>query len=115
MGTMTHVADHATPYGAEQALQVRAMFRVGPYEGRQVPGTRSLAFVRQGEQLNGSCACNQAQCSVDQLERDVHALADVPGEAADLQMYLAWQAFRIVRKACDAELDRRIDGLAVLA
>lgn len=95
------VADHATPYGAEQALQVRAMFRVGPYEGRQVPGTRSLAFVRQGERLNGSCACNQAQCSVDQLERDVHALADVPGEDADLQMFLAWQAFRIVRKACD--------------
>lgn len=107
MGTMTQAADHATPYGAEQALQVRAMFRVGPYEGRQVPGTRSLAFVRQGERLNGSCACNQAQCSVDQLERDVHALADVPGEAADLQMFLAWQAFRIVRKACDAACARR--------
>ena len=111
------VADHATPYGAEQALQVRAMFRVGPYEGRQVPGTRSLAFVRQGERLNGSCACNQADCNVDQLESDMRAVAEVvchtavERSAAEHLLTMLWDAFQIKCRACYSALD----GLAVMS
>ena len=67
MGSITaQVADDGTPYGAAQALQVRASFRIGPYEAWTYPGKRSIAFVRVGERLNGSCACNQADCNVDQ-------------------------------------------------
>ena len=101
------VADHATPYGAEQALQVRATFRFGPYVGQQIPDARSIAYVRIGERLNGTCACGRAHCSVDRLEQDMLALADVPGDAADLQFWLCYWAWRIARDACDAACARR--------
>lgn len=98
---MTALADHSTAYAAEMALQTRLLFKVGPYEGRQIPGVRSMAFVRTGNLLPGSCACGRIDCAVDQLEADMKALADVPGDDADEQLFLAWEAFRVARKACD--------------
>ena len=118
MGSITaQVADDGTPYGAAQALQVRASFRIGPYEAWTYPGKRSIAFVRVGERLNGSCACNQADCNVDQLESDMRAVAEVvchtavERSAAEHLLTMLWDAFQIKCRACYSALD----GLAVMS
>lgn len=94
------VADHATGYGASQALAARASFKVGPYQGVRVEPTGCLVFVFIGELPPDECACGNPTCSVDKLQADMEALDLVSGPVADVLHFLAYWAYRVAWDEC---------------
>lgn len=101
LDTSQGVADHATGAGAASALAARAKFKqvVGPYVAFEIRDGSSTIWLYAGPVRPG-CACGRRDCAVDKLAADRAALEDVPGQEADLQLFLAYWAYRITHRAC---------------
>ncbi len=100
MAQQSGIADHATGAGVAQAMQARAMLKVGPYVQASAPQSGSLVWIRQGDKVPTPCGCESEHCRADSLWADCEATARLPGQEADIQHDLAFAAYTINAAAC---------------
>lgn len=84
-------ADHGTSEGAQQALNMLALFRVAVGTGR------SVAFILERPARKEMCGCGNPECRVDPLFVVYQELL-VSGD--EVQADLAYRAYRCEEKLC---------------
>lgn len=95
-----NAADHGRSAGAQQALNMLALFRTGPLVACRPEKSISLVFVLEGVAPQQLCGCDNPECRVDELLAVWQELLTASGEHSDEQAELAYQAYRVAESLC---------------